>query len=262
MLGDRLRTANRAASDAGIDVATGIAGRDELSELRCVLVERIPESALDSLIQSVVVVHGNQVGVAAADLMQDAAMRVHVERVDAVRAEERDALSGQHFVPHLLELDGGLEVVIPEQVHHLAEEANVQVPRRPDGLQNRQDGRQERRPLRQAVPHEAGETLLGVGDDELPAAHGLGNLDSGRVETIADHPDMSRRSDDDRSPAVPQAGSKKVGDGAAEKLLIGIELHDVIAGVWCAEQAFPRLRRTQRRGWRSHPDCEQPPTNL
>src|SRR5439155_3860601 len=111
-------------------------------------------------------------------------------------------------------------------------------------------------------PHEAGETLLGVGDDGLPAAHGLGNLDSGRVETIADHPDMSRRSDDDRSPAVPQAGSKKVGDGAAEKLLIGIELHDVIAGVWCAEQAFPRLRRTQRRGWRSHPDCEQPPTNL
>ena len=47
-------------------------------------------------------------------------MRAHVERVDAVRAEERDALIGQHFVPHLLELDGGLEVVIPEQVHHLA----------------------------------------------------------------------------------------------------------------------------------------------
>ena len=69
MLGDRLRTANRDASDAGIDVATGIAGRDELSELRCVLAERIPESALDSPIQSVVVVHGNQVGVAAADLM-------------------------------------------------------------------------------------------------------------------------------------------------------------------------------------------------
>src|SRR2546426_12225855 len=146
-------------------------------------------------------------------------MRAHVERVDAVRAEERDALIGQYFVPHLLELDGGLEVVIPEQVHHLAEETNVPVPRRPDGLQNRQHGRQERRPVRQAVLHEAGETLLGVGDDELPAAHGLGNLDSGRVETIREHPAMSRGPDADRGPAGPEAGPEKVWYAAAQTLV-------------------------------------------
>ena len=121
MLDDRPLRAKRAACTGGITEHVGV-------------------RSIRRLLETPVVVHGNEVRVAAQDRVQYPPVGVAVEAVDAVSAPQGESRVGEHLVPQVFERNGAGEVVVPQQIDRLAVEPDLLVA---GGADAREDGRHE-----------------------------------------------------------------------------------------------------------------------
>src|SRR5215510_2455555 len=175
-------------------------------------------------------------------------MNVAVEVVHQEPAGDRDAIFlGDILIEQVFEFHAGGNVpALPQDIDHLAPPPHSWVAPFGACLSNDVRGEaEEGRRMRHPVAHEAGQQLLGVKDRHLSAlsrrlyVHALG------LEACAPLVPVGKRRREEETLPVGQGSNAESADGATEKILILIQLHDVIrcGGVRQNSIPGPRLLR-------------------
>src|SRR5712664_1645621 len=170
-------------------------------------------------------------------------MNVAVEVVHQERAEDRNVNLFGKLIEQVLEVHAGGDVpALPQDIDHFSPHPHFFVapssPRLSDDLP--EDAWEYSR-IRHAVPHEAGQEFLGVNHHQLSAFLCRLHIDALGLEAWAEGIPVGDRRHQDDAFSVRETSAGKPADGAAEKILVLIELHDVIAGGGVGHHSIPGL---------------------
>src|SRR5262244_3224452 len=98
--------------------------------------------------------------------------------------------------------------------------------------------------IRHGVPHEAGQACVGVNHHQLPAIPRRVHIDTLGLEALARCVPVGERRHQDDALSVRETSTNEPADGAVEKILVLIELHDVIAWDGVHHDSIPSLTLT------------------
>src|SRR5262245_31947098 len=147
-----------------------------------------------------------------------------------VGAEQRERVLATQLVPHLFDLDRGLDKGgVPEQGDHLAEHEN-RLPSMGRLPERRADLLPETSGLRAVADHEAGYRLVGVELQIGAPLAGRRHVDAHVGQVLREGTAVIRRGDNDRRAATVRNGwEKMLAHAGGELLLILVEQDDVLA---------------------------------
>src|SRR6266850_1151935 len=203
------------------------------------LLERIGYGAL----QPSIVLHWNKVRVIRPEPGQHVGMNVAVEVVHQERAEDRNVNLLGKLIEQVLEVHAGGDVpALPQDIDHFSPHPHFGVA--PSSARLSDDVGEdawEYSRIRHAVPHEAGQEFLGVNHHQLSAFLCRLHIDALGLEAWAEGIPVGERRHQYDALSVRETSAGKPADGAAEKILVLIELHDVIAGGGVRHHSIPGL---------------------
>src|SRR6266850_2423640 len=205
--------------------------------------DRLPERIGYGALEPSIVLHWNEVRVIGPEPGQHVGMNVAVEVVHQERAEDRNVnLLGQ-LIEQVLQVHAGGDVpALPQDIDHFSPHAHFGVA--PSSARLSDDVGEdawEYRRIRHAVPHEAGQEFLGVNHHQLAAFLCRLHIDALGLEAWAEGIPVGERRHQYDALSVRETSAGKPADGAAEKILVLIELHDVIAGGGVRHHSIPGL---------------------
>ena len=186
---------------------------------------------------------------------QHARMDVVVEVVHQERAEDRDVTLFDQLIELVLEVHAGVDVpALPEDIHHFSPHAHFLVA--PSGARLCDDvpedaGKYGR--IRDGVSHEAGQELVSVDHRQLSASPCRFHVHAQALEACVKAVPMRKRRHQDDALSVRESSTDEPADGAVEKILLLVELHDVIARPRVCQQLIPGLNLRHAVLRESHP---------
>src|SRR6266704_1858644 len=205
--------------------------------------DRLPERIGYGALQPSIVLHGNKVRVIRPEPGQHVGMNVAVEVVHQERAEDRNVNLFGKLIEQVLEVHAGGDVpALPQDIDHFYPHPHFFVA--PSSARLSDDVGEdawEYSRIRHAVPHEAGQEFLGVNHHQLSAFLCCLHIDALGLEAWAEGIPMGERGHQYDALSVRETSAGKPADGAAEKILVLIELHDVIAGGGVRHHSIPGL---------------------
>src|SRR5215467_5768039 len=172
-------------------------------------------------------------------------MNVAVEVVHQEPAGDRDAIFlGDILIEQVLEFHAGGDVpALPQDIDHLAPPPHSWLAPFGACLSNDVRGEaEEGRRMRHPVAHEAGQQLLGVKDRDLSALSCRFHVHALGLEACAPLVPVGKRRRQEEALPVGQGSNAEPADGATEKILILIQLHDVIGCGGVRQNSIPGPR--------------------
>ena len=209
--------------------------------------DRFAQGVADGSFEAGVVLYGNQVRMIPPEARQHARVYLAVKVVHHEGTKDRDLVLVGELVELILEVHARSDVpTFPEHVHHLSPPADFRVATPSTRLrdhisrQSKKDGR-----IGHGVTHELWQELVGIDDGELPPFLCGANVYAFCLEPWTECLPMGSRRHEDDSFAVRKRGRGEATDGAVKKLLVLIELDDMVARPRAGQKPVPRLAFVQ-----------------
>ena len=159
-----------------------------------------------------------------------------------IGAEQAHPVVVDQLVPQLFEPDGGgVVLVLPQGIHHLAEEPDLAVARVPETVEHRDDHGAERRAVGHPIDHESGERSFRIDRDESTMAGRRCHVATDGGQALRQRRDVFRGGDDDRRFTLSQTGADEPGECPDHHRVVGIELNDVVTRKRRAKESVPAL---------------------
>src|SRR6266404_3439807 len=205
--------------------------------------DRLPERIGDGALQPSIVLYWNKVRVIRPEPGQHVRMNVAVEVVHQERAEHRDANFFIKLIEQVLEVHAGGDVsALPQDIDQFSPRPHFVVApssaRLPEDVPK--DAAEYSR-IRHGVPHEAGQEFVGVNHRQLSALLCRMHIHAFGLEAWAEVVPVGERWKKHDALPVRETSADEAADGAAEKILVLIELHDVIAWGSVRHHSIPGL---------------------
>jgi hypothetical protein len=157
-------------------------------------------------------------------------MNFAVEVVHHERAKERDLTLSADLIEQVLESHAGGNVPpLPQDIHHFSPPTHFFVaPSTVRLFDNLPGEAEEYGRIRHAVPYEAGKKLIGVNHRQLSAFACSFHIYTLGLETRSEGVPVSERRHQDEALSVREGSAGESTYGAVEKILVLIQLHDVL----------------------------------
>src|SRR5215207_8722243 len=174
---------------------------------------------------------------------QHVRMNFAVEVVHQERAEDRDVMLLGELIEQVFEVHAGGDVpALPQDIDHFSPPSHFWVA--PSSARLSDDVRgeaEEYRRIRHGVPHEAGQEFVGVNHRQLSTVPCRFHVHALGLEAWANGVPVGERWHQDDALSVRESSTGEPADGAVEKILVLIELHDVIAWGGVRHHSIPGL---------------------
>ena len=159
-------------------------------------------------------------------------LRLRIEDVEAIAAQERDLLSPGDVVPESLELVGDVRVApTTEHIDHLAEHPRLHPRATLDAVEHVGDGALELPAVEPVRADDPRQRLLRIRHDEEACALGVPKPPAARVEPLGEQAHVLGRGDEHARLVALEPRHEVRGDGVREVNGVLIDLHTV--GVRC-----------------------------
>src|SRR5205807_5309540 len=144
------------------------------------------------------------------------------------RAEDRDVMLSCELIEQIFEVHAGGDVpALPKDIDHLSPPTDFLVAASSPRLSDHVRGEtEEYRRIRHGVAHEAGKEFIGVNHRQLSAFPCRFHIHARGLEAWTNGVPVSERWHEDDALAICESSASEAADGAVEKILILIELHD------------------------------------